>query len=107
MAMDSDQRTRHPRHQVERRQDAIGKLGREVALVQQAGNEEVTLGGKCKQDAQPGVGQQTGGQLQRRVQVLRHGRAHTVNAFTVGFQRSSIYSTSSADFSTSAVSSSR
>ena len=31
----------------------------------------------------------------------------TVNAFTVGFQRSSIYSTSSADFSTSAVSSSR
>ena len=69
---------RHPRHQVERRQDAIGKLGREVALVQQAGNEEVPLGGKCKQDAQPGVGQQTGGQLQRRVQVLRHGRAHTV-----------------------------
>ena len=45
--------------------------------------------------------------LTRYSNVSRMTQMSTVNAFTVGFQRSSIYSTSSADFSTSAVSSSR
>jgi len=45
--------------------------------------------------------------LTRYSNESRMTQISTANAFTVGFQRSSIYSTSSADFSTSAVSSSR
>ena len=46
--------------------------------MEQARNKEIALGGKREQDAQPRIGQQTGRQLQCRIQVLGHCRTHAV-----------------------------
>ena len=68
----------HTGHQVKRRQNAVGELRRQLALVQKTCDKEITVGCHGKQDAQPRKCQQPRCQLQRCVQVLRHGGTHSV-----------------------------